>query len=345
MNRTTLYWICQAGGWVFYILLQSFFYVLGHGFSKNVAIGLLSYLVFGIFISHGFRAVIIKADWLRLNTLRLIPRVLMSTIVLGVMLHLLQQLIQYVLTNGRVEIFRLGVEELVNIVNLALVFFFWALIYFLFHYVENYKKAEIENLKWQASINEIELNKLKSQLNPHFMFNAMNSIRALVDENPLRAKDSITQLSNILRNTLQMGRNKVIPFDQEYRLVKDYLDLEATRFEERLKVELEIDPQSERFEVPPLMLQTLVENGIKHGVSRLPQGGSVKLLTKVENDKLHIFIRNSGQMNDTGSSDSGYGIKNTLQRLQLLYGENAMLRITNENTDTVLTELVIPKLN
>jgi len=244
---------------------------------------------------------------------------------------------------GIADIDRYNTNSIVyNIFQIALLFFFWSLIYFLFHYIENYKKAEIANLKWEASINEIELNKLKSQLNPHFMFNAMNSIRALVDENPDKSKDAITQLSNILRTTLQMGKNKVIDFDEELKVVSDYLALESIRYEERLKTLLQIDPQSNYFQVPPLMIQTLVENGIKHGISKLTQGGILEMVTTVENNTLKIYIRNTGQLKET-QSDSGFGIKNTLQRLQLLYGKAASLKISNQDATTVLTELIIPK--
>ncbi|HRD40120.1 MAG TPA: histidine kinase, partial [Bacteroidia bacterium] len=90
------------------------------------------------------------------------------------------------------------------------------------HYLENYKKTEIQNLRWEAASKDIELNKLKSQLNPHFMFNSMNSIRALIDENPAKAKEAVTQLSNILRNTLLMNKNKEIVLEEELRIVKDY---------------------------------------------------------------------------------------------------------------------------
>ncbi|MCK6649086.1 MAG: histidine kinase, partial [Bacteroidia bacterium] len=236
-----------------------------------------------------------------------------------------------------------AVSTIISILNFSFVLFFWSLIYFLVHYIENYKKAEIENLKWSASINEIELNKLKSQLNPHFMFNAMNSIRALVDENPGKSKEAITQLSNILRNTLQMGKNKVIPFDEELRIINDYLALEAIRYEERLKVSMDIHPESKQFQIPPLMIQTLVENAIKHGISKLTKGGIIEIQTKIEKEQLIIKIKNSGQLQNTNESDSGYGIKNTLQRLQLLYGKDANMSIRNLDNEFVLTELIIPK--
>jgi LytS/YehU family sensor histidine kinase len=191
---------------------------------------------------------------------------------------------------------------------------------------------------------QIELNNLKSQLNPHFIFNALNSIRALVDENPLKSKQAINQLSNILRSSLASDKKGLTKFEDELKIVKDYLGLESIRFEERLKAEFDIHPDSEKFLVPPLMIQTLVENGIKHGISRLTQGGVIQLKTIVENHHLKIRIRNSGRLiNGERSGKSGIGLKNTVQRLKLIYGEQASFRIVNEKDNFVLTEIVIPQ--
>ena len=342
MNKKGLYWICQLGGWLFFVLLQSLFFKLSNVFNNSVAISQFILFVFGIGISHLYRDVIIKLNWLKISTIQLIPRVITATILFAVVLEYAQYGVELLL-NIAGNKHQDTINIVTNILNLAFLFFFWSLIYFLFHYIENYKKAEIANLKWEASINEIELNKLKSQLNPHFMFNAMNSIRALVDENPIKSKEAITQLSNILRTTLQMGKNKVIDFEEELKVVSDYLALESIRYEERLKTLLQINSKSKNFQVPPLMIQTLVENGIKHGISKLTQGGVLELITTVENDKLIIHIRNTGQLKETMESDSGFGIKNTLQRLQLLYGKAASLKISNQDSNTVLTELIIPK--
>ena len=114
-------------------------------------------------------------------------------------------------------------------------------------------------------------NLLKSQLNPHFIFNALNSIRALVDENPGKSKNAITQLSNILRNSLQIDKNRLTSFTDEMKTVQDYLELESIRFEERLEVDIKLHPNSDQFQIPPLMIQTLVENSIKHGISNLKE--------------------------------------------------------------------------
>jgi LytS/YehU family sensor histidine kinase len=134
-------------------------------------------------------------------------------------------------------------------------------------------------------------------------------------------------------------------FEDEYRTVKDYLDLESTRFEERLRTDFDIHPDSFQYLVPPLMLQTLVENGIKHGISNLKEGGTIKLKTFVEDELMHIQIRNTGQyVNGQAQMKSGFGIKNTIQRLKLIYGNNADFKIFNENSHTVLTIVTIPKI-
>jgi len=188
---------------------------------------------------------------------------------------------------------------------------------------------------------------LKSQLNPHFIFNALNSIRALVDENPQKCKKAITQLSNILRSSLASDKNKLTKFQDELLMVTAYLGLESIRFEERLKTEFDIDEDSYNFLVPPLMLQTLVENGIKHGISKLKEGGFIKLKTSVVDEKLQIQIRNSGYYENgkKESKNGGLGLNNTYKRLNLLYHDDAEFRVFNEDEHTVLTELIIPKSN
>jgi LytS/YehU family sensor histidine kinase len=124
------------------------------------------------------------------------------------------------------------------------------------------------------------------------------------------------------------------------------LGLESIRFEERLKTEFDIDPESNQFRVPPLMVQTLVENGIKHGISKLKEGGIIQVKTRVEHDFLKVSIRNSGQfhLNGIKKKSGGLGLENTRQRLKLIYGNDASIRILTENNDFVLTEIIIPHL-
>ncbi len=217
----------------------------------------------------------------------------------------------------------------------------WSLLYFLFHFIQNYRKEEIKNLRWQAAKNEMELNKLKSQLNPHFIFNSMNTIRALIDEDPKKSKQSVTRLANILRSSLLMGRKKVISFSEELQLVEDYLNLEKTRFEERLECKFEIDDSTKEHMIPPMLLQTLVENGLKHGISKLTDGGRIEVKAWKENGSLNLSIFNSGKLDSTAEESEGFGLANTKQRMKLLYGRDAHFSIQNTE-EGVLAEVVIP---
>jgi LytS/YehU family sensor histidine kinase len=194
-------------------------------------------------------------------------------------------------------------------------------------------------------VKEIELSNLKSQLNPHFIFNALNSIRALVDEDPRKSKLAINQLSSILRNSLTIEKRGLTRFEEEMKMVKDYLGLEGIRFEERLRVEFDIADGSNDFLVPPLMIQTLVENGVKHGIGKLTKGGLIQLSTQIVDDVLKIGIRNSGHYVNGLGTHAGLGIPNTIQRLKLLYGDAAHFAITNEKDNFVLTEIIIPHLH
>ncbi len=343
-NKQRLYWTLQLGGWTLYGVVQISASVIASS-SSSISLQRILFLVYEAFfcllISHGYRNFINRWRWLSLGMPRLIPRVLLSSMVLGLLMYFLR-----IPPSIPLGLFNKGKAlDLFNLVGQSfyygIIFFLWSVFYFIYNYFERYNTS----LKLEASVKEIELNNLKSQLNPHFIFNALNSIRALVDENPEKSKLAINQLSNILRSSLIADKKGLTKFGDELKMVKDYLGLETIRFEERLKTEFDIDPNSKGFLVPPLMVQTLVENGVKHGISKLTKGGTIQVKAKVENDYLRISIRNSGQYHLNGSKKrGGLGLSNTTQRLKLLYGKDAHFAISNENDNFVLTELIIPHL-
>ncbi len=344
MNKTRLYWSLQIGTWLIFAILQMIGYVeyQNKELTSTQVFFYLAEAVAFILVTHMFRYVLIRTGWLSLNFSELIPRVVLSVVVIAVILYSLRLLISLPL-----DIFVASAAfdpaKLISLVTgYAILLFLWAVFYLTYHYFERYNLS----LKRQAEMNEIELSNLKSQLNPHFIFNALNSIRALVDEDPKKSKHAITQLSTILRSTLVSDQNSLANFEDELKTVKNYLGLESIRYEERLKVDYEIDPESYRFQVPPLMLQTLVENGIKHGISQLKQGGVIKISSKVKGNHLHLIIRNSGQLRRTNGRShkkvSGLGLINTQRRLDLIYGKDALFQIKNESGTMVRTELVLP---
>lgn len=339
MNKRSIYWVCQIGGWTIYALINIYFAYLGKKLTGLHATVQMVMVPFYIGITHLYRWVIIKRNWLKLILQNLIPRVIASTFLLSIANYFFLLVLSLTLGILHPSVDLSPIVVLMNILANMILYFLWSLIYFMYHYVENYNRS----LKYEAAMHEIELNNLKSQLNPHFIFNALNSVRALVDENPIKAKSAITQLSTILRNSLIMDKKRLINLDEELATVKDFLDLEKIRYEERLNVSFEIDPESYRFQIPPLMIQTLVENGIKHGISRLTHGGKISVETKVEGHFLNIFIRNSGHYSPGKRKNKGFGIENTRQRLKLIFGDAAKFSIRNEGEQMVLTEIVLPQ--
>lgn len=344
VNKTRLYWTLQVGGWTSYALAQIVLNALvseNAGFSLQRSLFFTYEAAFGLLLTHAYRSLMTRWGWLGAGMTLLIPRVLIMVFVLGLALYFLRIAISIPLgIYSREAAFSLDLIIGMTTVY-ALVFFLWSVLYFIYNYFERYNTS----LKLEASVREIELNNLKAQLNPHFIFNALNSIRALVDENPDKSKQAINQLSNILRNSLSTGKRGLTKFEDELKIVRDYLGLESIRFEERLQTQFDIDPESKDFLVPPLMIQTLVENGIKHGVAKLTAGGMIQMRTFVKNDRLTIQVRNNGHyVNGASNPSGGLGLENTRQRLKLIYGNDASFRILSENDTFVLTEIEIPHL-
>jgi len=232
-------------------------------------------------------------------------------------------------------------SDLVSIYYNLLLIAIWMLIYIVYHYVEKNRNDQFDRLKLETTVKELELKTIKSHINPHFIFNSLNSIRALVDENPTRARRAITELSNILRSSMQAEKAETVTLEKELDIVKDYLALEQMRFEERLKIELDIDEDTLQQPVPPMMLQTLVENAIKHGISRQIKGGVVRIVASFKGNDMELLVQNTGQLSSTVNSE-GFGIKSTQDRLNLMYQGKAVFDIRNLGTAMVESKVSIP---
>ena len=339
MSKKAIYWGCQVLGWTVLMFSEFWVYMLEAAFAWDMFFLAIANILLCILLTHVYRLVIRERNWVSLPLYRFVPRVLLSGLLLGFVMTLIN--------------FPIDVKMLQDVINSepalfmgswlswSKSMFMWVLSYTAYHYVENIRTTQLEKILLKTSVKEVEAKVLRSQLNPHFVFNALNSIRALVSENPSKAQQSITQLSNILRNSLLADRRKTVELREELKTVEDYLALEKVRYEERLTDDFHIDPKTLFLQVPPMMLQTLVENGIKHGVQKAVKGGFIQITTFLENDHLHIHIRNTGVL---GSKESGgFGLENTERRLQLLYGDDATrFRIFQESDEVVKAEIVLP---
>ncbi|RYC70266.1 MULTISPECIES: sensor histidine kinase [Spirosoma] len=328
--KQKIYWFCQLFGWTLLILVEYLAYVLEDGFDADTLYLAVANIFLGITLTHLYRLMIRRWSWVRLPFVQLAPRVLLSVFVLALIMTMVNMPFDQIIIPDKL------IDEPWPVIGYILswgkAMLAWVLSYTVYHYVEQTRNAEIEKILLKTSIRETEAKVLRSQLNPHFVFNALNSIRALVYENPDKAQQGITQLSNLLRNSLLADRRKTVELREEMKTVEDYLALEKVRYEDRLRSRIELDGRTLFWQVPPMMLQTLVENAIKHGVSQAVGGGFVSVSSTIKADKLHITIRNTGVLGDRTAS-GGFGLANTAQRLELLYGPEASFEIDQEDDD------------
>jgi hypothetical protein len=194
-------------------------------------------------------------------------------------------------------------------------------------------QTERENaLQSSALAQKAQLEMLRYQLNPHFLFNALNSIRASVDEDSTRAKQMITQLSEFLRYSLLNETARKISLRDEMEAVRNYLAIEKIRFEDKLAIEFDVEQRAENFKVPCFLLNPLVENAIKHGLQTSPKPLKIKISARVEANKLFLEISNTGNLqNNPSRNGNGIGLKNVRERLENLPDEKGKFELLQEN--------------
>lgn len=341
MSKNKQYWLCQLIGWSTWIFNEYLYYTFEFGeFDIYLFINCLINIALCIFLTHQLRKQIKKWNWVELPIDQAVTRIISAVMLMAIIITVINIPLDFKVLENVLE---KGIT-FSNIVHY--VFFwgkplmFWTVFYYSYHYFERKSEMEVEKVRLESSIRETESKVLRAQMNPHFMFNALNSIRALILEDPSKAQKGITQLSNILRSSLLADRRKTVSLSEEMRTVDDYLALEKIRYEERLRIEKNISLETLNVQIPPMLLQTLIENAIKHGVSKPIKGGFVRLETSVENNKLLIKISNTGQLISTESG--GFGLENTAQRLNLLFGEEAKFDIKQTSKDVVTAQIIIP---
>jgi LytS/YehU family sensor histidine kinase len=333
------YWVCQGLGWSLYALLNAL--AVGSltgapGRAAGLAVG-FSAMAMGL--THLLRQRVAHG-WKRLSPSALVPRMVAASLLLSAGVNATGMLGGYLLRPD-------GPHTppgalLVYIFNWSVIFLGWQLLYFGVHFVQRTRRAELESLRLEAAANTAELRHLKAQLNPHFLFNSLNVLRALISEDPSRAQQAVTQLANLLRYALS-AEGETVNLERELQVVRDYLALESLRLEERLRVRLEVEPACLPAPVPPMLVQLLVENGIKHGISRLTEGGELSIVARARDGLLLLEVGNPRPVRDDGrSSGSRVGLANASERLRLLFGERAKLELDLSLPDRAAARIQIP---
>src|SRR3954452_18070570 len=237
MRKLSPYWLCQIGGWGLYGLINVFFYyTISPKTETDFYNTLFLYMAEGFLISHLMRTVIQQYGLLNMPITRQIVTLFLLTLVFAFLYSIVDNLMvsQLGLETETVKKYSFGIK----VVRIAVgTFFFlcmWNLISFSYHYIMKSRKDQLDRVRLESLVKELELKTIKAHINPHFIFNALNSIRALVDEDPARARTAVTELSNILRSSLNAEKGETVSLGEELKIVKDYLALENMRFEDRL---------------------------------------------------------------------------------------------------------------
>ncbi len=338
------YWLSQAFGWGAFILMNLFFTFIFGEFHWYILYTLGIYLSLGILVTHFMRIAIISFDVLLKPLKSQISLFLCFTVIFSLILggtHTLARDIFNLYPSVESKAKSFYEKLFTNTFPSLLLLFIWNCLYFIYHYIEKSRRQQLDTLQLESLVKELELKTIKAHINPHFIFNSLNSIRALIDENPVRARTAITELSNILRSSMQVDKAETVSFEKELNIVKDYLALENMRFEDRLKVEYEIDEDTLDQQVPPMMLQTLVENAIKHGISKHIRGGVIKIISDYKNHYHELAVQNTGSLNGALNAE-GFGLSSTQNRLGLLYGDKASFEIRQVTPSIVEAKVLIP---
>ena len=233
--------------------------------------------------------------------------------------------------------------EMIKLSNIFLTFYtncfiisIWYFFYSNGKFLESTSDFEKEKLQLESTLKESQLNALKGQINPHFMFNSLNNIRGLILENPEKSREMITRLSEMLRYSLTKNDVNAITIEEELEIVENFIAISKIQLEERLQFEKEIQSDTLKMQIPPMIIQLLIENGIKHGIANLKNGGIIKLIIKTFDDNLIIEVINSGKLILTEDTTQ-MGLKNIKERIALLYGKKATFSLEQLNENVIAT--------
>jgi hypothetical protein len=310
--------------------------------------------VAGLAVSHWLRNFARHHQWSALSIPRLALRIVVASFIVGIPLGLLTQISDVSglqdpnpalreLAPGLSADITVTIQTLLQIVNWAVLYMIWLSIYFAAVGLREYRTVRLHQSELARALQSAELRLLKSQLNPHFLFNALNTVRSLIAENPSRAQSAVTRLANTLRYTLSTRQGELVTFSQELDIVTDYLELESMRYEDRLRIETDVSVEAGGVYIPVMLLQTLVENAIKHGIADLPSGGLVRISAVMENDMLNVEIENPRPAAPAPARHEGVGLRNARDRLRLLFGACASLDLDLSKPAMATVRLRIPR--
>lgn len=343
-----IYWICQIAGWGAYAAALFGISTAYSGWHIELAAAYALFAVYSIGLTHLLRRAIRRRDWLALPALQGLPRVFLAALAVALIQTSLIVTVALLFAgpqSGFTEVRQVAATASgVTVATCG-----WAAAYVAIVWNRRYRETRLREMELQLTLGQAELRALRAQVNPHFLFNSLNTIRGMITENPARAQEMVTSLAGLFRHALEFRGAQMVPLKDEMEAVSEYLALETARLEERLRIETEISDEAARCSVPAMVLQTLVENAVRHGIAELPQGGLLTIraaLTGVgmTSEALLLEVENTGRLKPVSPNGTHTGLANARERMRLLCGENASLVLCETGSGVVAARAVIPKV-
>lgn len=346
-NKISLYWKCQIIGWGLVSLY--WLYVSLYEHEAPIFLATVNYVldvVICISLTHIYRVLAVKYNWGTKAIPKLLLILILSVTLLAFSFMIIAN-IKYYLFWIHYDDNDFGFFETllywdpVLITGLRLMSI-WLLAYHLYSYHKRELQISKLNAQLVATAKQAQLDNLLTQLNPHFLFNCMNSIKSLIIENPSSARRAIDLLSDLLRSSLDKKNNDLITIKEELQLVRDYFELEKIRYENRLEYVIDVATFLETNKIPKFSIQLLAENAIKHGIDKHMEGGCINISISIKNNFIQIAIENPGKI--LQKHKNGIGLKNLKERLHIQFDGKAHFMIAEKAKNKVVATMLIPEM-
>jgi len=334
VSKNQLFWILNTSGWFAFAVTWFIFYGPQHVDVRSFVKFFIGNFLLGYLISFGLRYFFRKFDRRENSITRLSLVIIFYSFIGAAVWYYIDVLSTFLIYD--VETTSEWISSLTwtimfrTIVRISLLLLPWSALYFLINLAFDWQEEKREKEKALLLATKSKMEVLKNQINPHFLFNSLNSVSALIEENPSKALKLVDELSDFLRFTLVNKENSMVTLKDELKLIEHFVHIQSIRFEEKLLVEYRIDPLTEEIFVLASILYPLVENAVKHGMNTSELPLHVKISSQLKNEKLYINIKNSGlwvEPKPFRRNSTNTGLSNVIDRLECEYGSNASLNI------------------
>jgi len=336
-HKLSLFWVLQISGWLLYGIIYYLLYYSHKDLDAANIIGFSVTYVVAFLVTIAMRKVYRTLDYQNRSILNVSVVVVLSSIIFAIIWLYLDRLVSYPIYG--IEKFQQALDKMTVRTNLsqiywnAFILFTWSSLYFLINFWLKLNEQLLRAEKAELLAHSAQLQMLRYQLNPHFLFNSLNSIRALILEDQDKAREMVTELSELLRYSLISKNNGDVALAEEIGAIQHYFGIEKKRYEDNLQVTFDIDPLAEEYPIPSFLVHPLVENAVKYGMKSSEMPLKIELQARVVDEQLVINVRNSGKWiphddpDKSKPSGTGTGLKNVQQRLENRFPGNYSLNI------------------